>query len=75
MSKNRIKAKNRERESNGTFKLTGEVLDKKLISVRISCERMKKMRKLSNLTGKSLTEIARDAINKYIDECEDYTGD
>ncbi len=75
MSKNRIKAKNRERESNGTFKLTGEVLDKKLISVRISCERMKKMRKLSNLTGKSLTEIARDAINKYIDEWEDYTGD
>ncbi|MDJ0723751.1 MAG: hypothetical protein QNJ38_01405 [Prochloraceae cyanobacterium] len=68
-------SKDRQRESNGTFKITGEVLDKKLISVRISRDRMAKMVKLSNLTDRTLAAIAREAINQYIDNWEDYSKD
>ncbi len=59
-----------KRRSDGTFLPVAEPLSSKMIGLRISQSRMKKLEEIAALRNLSLAEIARELLHSYIDETD-----
>lgn len=57
-----------KRNSEGKFIESKDSLHPKTIGLRVSKSRVKRLQKIVELTGKSQSELAREAFHRFIDE-------